>query len=264
MQPSAHATQQRIEQRRAVQRGSLSLFTGFLIVFLLALGFVKLTREVVENETLGVDRSIALAVHALATPTLTTLMVIITDLGDQALLLFIPVSLILGLWIWWHARPHSYERVLALLDAFLPAFATLGALILSEAFKLLISRPRPDFFPPLANEQGPSFPSGHMLLSVAFYGSCAYLLGRHAPLIRRLALYLLAVVIVLAVGFSRIYLGVHYPSDVLGSTLLGAAWLISIFNTYDVVAEHLHAAEAASKAQQNPTPASNTPNTISA
>ncbi len=170
-------------------------------------------------------------------------MVIITDLGDQALLLFVPVSLILGLWIWWHARPHSYERVLALLDAFLPAFAMLGALILSEAFKLLISRPRPDFFPPLANEQGPSFPSGHMLLSVAFYGSCAYLLGRHAPLIRRLVLYLLAVVIVLAVGFSRIYLGVHYPSDVLGSTLLGAAWLISIFNTYDVVAEHLHAAE---------------------
>ncbi len=56
MQPSEHATQQRIEQRRAVQRGSLSLFTGFLVVFLLALGFVKLTREVVENETLGAGR----------------------------------------------------------------------------------------------------------------------------------------------------------------------------------------------------------------
>ena len=110
--------------------------------------------------------------------------------------------------------------------ALLPFLITIfGSFASFEFLKDLIARPRPPIA--LAVYQPPlySFPSGHATMAVAFYGFAAYFLARRQKPFIRYGLYLSAIVLALYVGFSRVYLGVHYPSDVLGGYVLGAFWL---------------------------------------
>ena len=90
--------------------------------------------------------------------------------------------------------------------------------------KLLFARPRPALFPPLVVESGFSFPSGHVTTSVAVYGLLAVFLWRQGH--RGWAIVAAAWVLVVAV--SRIYLGVHYPSDTLGSITFASLWLWAV------------------------------------
>jgi membrane-associated phospholipid phosphatase len=123
--------------------------------------------------------------------------------------------------LFWMAR-HKPEGV------FLALSASIGAL-LDELAKALIARPRPraSLVAVSRHLSDPSFPSGHVVFYCSYFGflfALAYLHRRRAPLQSRVAMVLTAIPIVL-VGISRIYLGVHWPSDVLGGYLLGAAWL---------------------------------------
>jgi undecaprenyl-diphosphatase len=90
--------------------------------------------------------------------------------------------------------------------------------------KLLFARPRPNVFPPLTLETSFSFPSGHTMAAVAFYGLIAILLWRD----HHYGWALLPGLWVPLVALSRIYLGVHYPSDVLASLAVGTIWLALI------------------------------------
>jgi len=90
-----------------------------------------------------------------------------------------------------------------------------GATALNTALKLLLSRPRPSLFTPLVSASGFSFPSGHVTASVATFGFLAVLLWRE----KRFGWAIASLVLVPLVALSRIYLGVHYPSDVLGSLI---------------------------------------------
>lgn len=111
--------------------------------------------------------------------------------------------------------------------AFLAA-ALLGGTELSGLFKEFFARARPDLVPHLARETSPSFPSGHATYSAVAYVSFAILLARLAPgAAARAYIAGAATVVVLLVGFSRVYLGVHYPSDVLAGWCLGAAWALA-------------------------------------
>lgn len=109
----------------------------------------------------------------------------------------------------------------------LGAAATIGVgAIANSSLKLVVARPRPDELVPIVVEPGYSFPSGHSLSAMVAYGVLAVLVARTSwpnP-IRGVVLAALAAVAVV-VGLSRIYLGVHYPSDVLGGWLLGIAWV---------------------------------------
>ena len=101
----------------------------------------------------------------------------------------------------------------------------LGALALDPAIKLLVGRLRPVVPTPIATAPGNSFPSGHALDATVFYGVMLLVfLPIIPPRLRKLAIGLV-VALVLLVGFSRVALGVHYPSDVVGGWLLGVAWL---------------------------------------
>ncbi|HWQ61496.1 MAG TPA: phosphatase PAP2 family protein, partial [Negativicutes bacterium] len=101
-----------------------------------------------------------------------------------------------------------------------------GAALLNFLLKHLFERARPDMFT-VISVTGYSFPSGHAMVSLCFYGMVAYLLCRHLPrLAPQLLVYGLTAALVTAVGFSRIYLGVHYPSDVLGGYIAGGTWLL--------------------------------------
>jgi undecaprenyl-diphosphatase len=112
-------------------------------------------------------------------------------------------------------------------DALLVAMATAGALVINPVFKEFFSRPRPTIHDPDLTLRTFSFPSGHSMGSAAVYGALAIVLVRRlrgtvwAPLVAAAA-----VLIVLLVGASRVYLGVHYPTDVVAGWILGLAWLL--------------------------------------
>ncbi|MEP9386944.1 phosphatase PAP2 family protein [Mesorhizobium sp. KR9-304] len=110
-------------------------------------------------------------------------------------------------------------------EALLVLIAVVGGQILSSLLKLGIDRPRPDLVPHLAEVQTLSFPSGHAMMSAVTYLTLGSMLAGIVPG-RATKIYVLAVavLITLLVGVSRIYLGVHWPSDVLAGWCAGFAW----------------------------------------
>jgi undecaprenyl-diphosphatase len=108
---------------------------------------------------------------------------------------------------------------------FLLLAAVLGETALSNALKQFFNRARPDFIPHLVETASPSFPSGHATSAAAVYLTLAALIGRETKerLVRNYV-YFVAVLLALIVGASRVYLGVHYPTDVVGGLSFGAAW----------------------------------------
>lgn len=109
--------------------------------------------------------------------------------------------------------------------AVLLGWSTAGAVVLNNVLKLAFDRPRPQLFDWGTHAHTTSFPSGHAMSSAAVYGTVAYLAARLAR--RRWAratIYACAVVVITLVCLSRLYLGVHYPSDVVAGALLGVAW----------------------------------------
>jgi undecaprenyl-diphosphatase len=105
--------------------------------------------------------------------------------------------------------------------------AVVGGVALNSLLKLGFDRPRPDLVAPTARIFTPSFPSGHAALSAITYLTVAALLSRTTES-RRLRLYVmgLAIALTFMIGVSRIYLGVHYPTDVLAGWCIGAAWAL--------------------------------------
>jgi undecaprenyl-diphosphatase len=138
----------------------------------------------------------------------------ITALGSGSVLVLIVTATIIFLII--------EKQVLAALFVFL---SVAGGQIVSSLLKLEVDRPRPDIVPHLAEVHTLSFPSGHAMLSAVTYLTLGELLARVTPN-RAVKIYLLglAIVLTLIVGASRIYLGVHWPSDVLAGWFAGAAW----------------------------------------
>lgn len=127
---------------------------------------------------------------------------------------FYIVCTIAVVYIWRHHRRR--------LAVFLVSTALLGGAI-DSVVKIVVDRDRPSLEDPIATAHGQSFPSGHSMTSTIVYGA---LLLIFLPLLRRkLAWVMSAAALVLAIGFSRLALGVHYISDVLGGYVLGAAWL---------------------------------------
>lgn len=109
----------------------------------------------------------------------------------------------------------------------LAAAATIGlASLANSSLKLVVARARPDDMAPIVVEPGYSFPSGHSISAMVAYGVIAILVGRSGlPLVLRVTVVGLLASLVVVVGLSRVYLGAHYPTDVLGGWLMGFAWV---------------------------------------
>lgn len=138
----------------------------------------------------------------------------VTSLGSTVVLVLITTATIIYLLL--IRRPSTALFVFA---------AVAGGQVLSTLLKLEIDRPRPDLVSHLATETSLSFPSGHAMLSAATYLTLGSLAARFLP-DRRTKIYVLClgVLITVLVGTSRVYLGVHWPSDVLAGWCAGFAW----------------------------------------
>jgi undecaprenyl-diphosphatase len=112
------------------------------------------------------------------------------------------------------------------LDAALLAVTLGGAQLLTWILKAIFERPRPSFEDPVATASWFSFPSGHALSSIAVYGALAYLIVGGGRSSQARALVAGVAFLVALIGFSRLYLGVHYLTDVLAGYSAGLAWLL--------------------------------------
>jgi undecaprenyl-diphosphatase len=140
-----------------------------------------------------------------------------TSLGSIPILVLFTV-VIAGYWLLVGRR-----RAAVLLVAVL-----IGALVTNDLLKLAFDRPRPDAILQSARVFSSDFPSGHATLSSAAYFSAALLSGSPAIGVARWFLLCLAALVVLGIGFSRLYLGLHYPSDVVAGWCVGGAWVLAL------------------------------------
>ncbi len=196
---------------------------GLLSVCIVALAvFLWLGKEVHTSRTQAVDNHFRAVVHSYASPSLTLAMRWVTQLGSTLPLVILTV--VVGV-VLWTVKQRRATGVLAI--------DMIGALILNSFLKDAFQRARPDPFFGILPPHTYSFPSGHSLFSFCFYGLLAAVVVRRfrSPL-KRIAAGAVASLIILTVGFSRVYLGVHYPSDVVGGWTVGLAWLSFVLAVY--------------------------------
>jgi undecaprenyl-diphosphatase len=178
--------------------------------------FITIARELFGRELDGLDRVIIMAVAEMRAPWLTGVVVDLTALGSLTLItLFtlVPLGVLL--------LSNDGIRALQLLTA--SSGAGLWTLLIKDAFE----RRRPIEVAHLVEQPGFSYPSGHSLAGAALYLTLAMIAGRQVRSPRaRVALAALAAVVISLVAFSRVYLGVHYPSDVAAGVAFGAAWAL--------------------------------------
>lgn len=194
-----------------------ALFTAAALIW----GFGLLADEVLEGDTADLDRAVLMALRTAGNPD--------DPIGPAWLEEFGRDITALGSFAFLGLMFLSTIGYLVLLRkgglAILTAVSVLGGAILSTVLKIAFDRPRPDVVAHAAEVFTASFPSGHAMLSAVTFLTLGALLTRvHAD--RRVKVYVMAMAVFLTVivGLSRLYLGVHYPTDVLAGWCLGAAW----------------------------------------
>jgi undecaprenyl-diphosphatase len=248
MTSAAHHSQ----ERRTGRRGRLSvladpLFKGFRIalghvhsfraavgIFVLAgsavaLGgaavFAEFAGEVREGDTQAFDERVLGWLGQNRHEAFERLMVEVTMLGTGIVVLVMVGVAAMFLWL----SRHRYSAILLLV-------ATAGGIVLNNILKLSFARPRPQVFEWGTHALSSSFPSGHSMSAAIVYGTVAYLAARlQRRRWTRALTMLVALGLILLIGFSRLYLGVHYPSDVAAGLVIGLAWAGFCMATLEIV-----------------------------
>ena len=199
------------------------LMTAALLVGLLAAAgalalFIWLAGELLEGEVFAFDEYIRGRVNSMASPGLTAVMRAASLLGGPAVL--IPVGVVVALAF----LARGWRR-----GALLVIVTLAGAGLLNGLLKLSFARARPAPFFDYPLPGSPSFPSGHALYAASVFGGLMALLSprlKHRWL--RIVGWTIAIALILLVGLSRIYLGVHYPSDVLAGYAIAVIWVTAV------------------------------------
>ncbi len=207
--------------RGSISRVELAVLLAIIVVAGGAFVFLELAGEVTEGDTAALDRRLLLALRNPSDMTsplgplwLQEVMRDFTALGGFAILTLLTIAVVVFLLLQGKRQ-----------GAYLTVFVIVGGAVIMVLLKDLYARPRPDLVPHGSYVQMTSFPSGHSMLSAAVYLTLGAMLASYQE-DRRLKYYLLAVAVTLTVlvGVSRVYLGVHWPTDVLAGWTVGAVW----------------------------------------
>ena len=192
------------------------LIVGLLIFTVMTLIVGQLGEEIANGEPLTLtDVKFSAWLQTHRTRTLTTALRLATELGSTWMA--IATAGVFGLYLLWRRRIYWLAAV------WLSVF---GGMELNVLLKYAFQRPRPSFDDPILSLTGYSFPSGHTMAATVLYGVLAvFLVTRTKHIAVRAIVILSAGLLIAIVGFSRIYLGAHYLSDVLGALAEGLAWL---------------------------------------
>jgi undecaprenyl-diphosphatase len=190
---------------------------GLALALALTCGFCALAVEAGAGAVLPFDRTGFDALRRLSSPGLTPIVRLVTYSASTLGTIVLALGLCVHWWRQGGRRP----------DAIVFAITLAGSAALGQALKAVFARPRPQMVPWLTAAGGWSFPSGHTLNAVVVAGLLAWRVGRRLNGWRRASLAAAAGLWALLVGLSRVYLGVHYPSDVLAAIPVGGLCLLA-------------------------------------
>ncbi len=193
-----------------------------LVLAATAFAFVELLEEMAEDPLVPADTFVYTLMQSLRMPALDALMIAITELGDTVVV--VSMTAAVALWLMW-------RRAWRTTVYWLTAIA--GASLINTAIKAALERPRPvELY--LQGASNWSFPSGHSTVNAVLYGCLAMIIIRECRPGLRVPVAVGAAVLIFLIGFSRLYLGAHWASDVFGGFVFGAMWLalLSLFYMY--------------------------------
>lgn len=216
----------------------LQLTTAFMISLLSLIGFSCMAILISKQKIVSFDSAVISFIQGLESPLLTDIMKFFTFIGSTVSVAVLAMGALFFLYI---VLGHRSELILLIA-------AVLGSNLLFITLKLFFQRARPDLHR-LIEVSGYSFPSGHATNACTLYGILAFLLWRHIPTrLGRTILVIISIIMILTIGISRIYLGVHYPSDIIGGYCISAFWLTVLIWFYQQYKEkqyiQLHARES--------------------
>jgi len=200
--------------RNAYATLGLVILGGAVIAVVLTYLFAEFAELVMNGGTLALDTAVMNFVGAHQLGSITAIMLEVTMLGTGTVVaMIVAVS---GMFLWLYNYRQSAELLLV---------ATLGGILLDSVLKIGFNRPRPHVFEWGTTVVSSSFPSGHAMSATVVYSTVAYLATRlQKTRSARIATRSAAAVLIVLICFSRVYLGVHYPSDVLAGMVVGFAW----------------------------------------
>ena len=206
---------------RLTLAASVWLAAGLSVSTFVVWAFAELADEVVEGESRRFDRSVLLWIHSHFPEWLDGPMRLVTALGYYWVVLSL---LAVGVFV--------FYRKGWKLSAILLVVSTSGSILLTTVLKAIFERSRPELFDSGYTASFYSFPSGHATVAVGFYGTLTLLLAYRLRGYARWLVAACGVSLVLLIGFSRLYLGVHYPTDVLAGFLAALLWLVFVGVVY--------------------------------
>ena len=187
------------------------LVVAFLIFAVPVFGFAQLADEVREQDTLRFDEAVLRAVNTLATPTLDAAVIGLTQLGGPVGVVVLTAGLT-GLFWFRNMRRFAAQLMVGVG----------GAVLLNVLLKTVFQRDRPQLWERIVTENSYSFPSGHAMASSALAFSAIVLFW---PTKWRWPVLVVSLLYMLVIAFTRLYLGVHYPTDILAGWLVSGAWV---------------------------------------
>jgi membrane-associated phospholipid phosphatase len=205
--------------REVLEQATLLELAALVAAIVSVVLFGVLARAVLRAEVADFNRDVMLAIHRHASPTLDAIALAITQLGSA------PTVVVVGALLAWLLR-RAGRRI----DVWVLASVIIGGGILSFALKTAFGQPRPDVFEPLYHPAGLSFPSGHSLISYCLWGFVAvWLVATNARSPWRWLGAIGCIAIATTVAATRLYIGVHWPSDVVAGLLVAGFWLATCF-----------------------------------
>lgn len=200
---------------------SRRVLTAFIVFAIAAISFSMIAYQVRQGVTLPFDRAVLWWIHTHVSSHIAHFVIILTDIGGPAGTVLLTGSVTVLLWL----RRRKYAALVL-------AAAVGGAAVLNLILKYLFERTRPDLWTRLVQESSFSFPSGHAMASSALALAAVVIFWR-----TKWRWWVLAcgVVYTFVIGFTRLYLGVHYPTDIIGGWVVSAGWVtvvVVIISTY--------------------------------